>query len=68
MQKIIINFQLIRNYLKEHNLTIKQFCKICDIKYYNYRQLKLSDGNLKGEVLFKIGKRANIKLKDLIGY
>ena len=67
MKKLNINFKLIKDYLKEHNLTIKQFCKICDIKYYNYTQLRLGDGNIKAEVLFKLCKTTNIRLKALIG-
>lgn len=67
-EKISINFTLIKNHLKDNNLTIKYFCKLCNIKYYNYRQLMLGDGNIKGEVLFKIGKITNIKLKDLIEF
>ena len=68
MRKININFKLIKNYLKGNRLTVKQFCSKCNIKYYNYRQLMLGDGNVKGDVLFKVGKFTNIRLKDLIGY
>ncbi|MBQ7797789.1 MAG: helix-turn-helix transcriptional regulator [Clostridia bacterium] len=68
MKKTFINTELIKKYINQHKLTIKQFCKLCDIKYYNYRQLMLGDGNIKGEVLFRISKITNIRLKDLVGY
>lgn len=68
MKKININFKFITNYINENNLTIKQFCKLCDIKYYNYRQFMLCDGNIKADVLFKVCKTINIKLKDLVGF
>ena len=68
MKKTFINTELIKKYINQHKLTIKQFCKFCDIKYYHYRQLMLGDGNIKGEVLFRISKITNIRLKDLVGY
>lgn len=68
MKKIDINFKLIEDYLKDKDLTIKAFCTNCKIKYYNYRQLALGDGNVNIEVLYKIGYFTKIKMKDLIGF
>ncbi len=68
MNKINVNFHLIKDYLKQNHLTIKEFCKACNIKYYNYRQLMLGDGNIKAGKLYKICFVTKLYLKDLIKY
>ena len=68
MKKLDVNFKLIQDYLKHNDLTVKAFCKKCGIKYYNYRQLALGDGNVNGKVLYRVGYFTKIKIKDLIGY
>lgn len=66
MNNLTFNINVIKNYLKENNLTIKKFCKICNIKYYNYRQMIKNDFNIYSNVLYKVCRTINIKLADLI--
>lgn len=68
MKKIDINVTLIKDYLNEHNLTVKEFCEKCEIKYYAYRQLMLGDANISVETLYRIGYITKIRMEDLINY
>lgn len=65
--KIHVNIGIVKNYLLDNDLTIKKFCKLCNIKYYNYRQLALGHGKIKIEVVYKMCKTIGIKSKDLLG-
>ena len=67
MKKIFIKTSLITDYIKGNNLTIKQFCQICNIKYYNYSQIMRCNGNVKVDILYMICKVASIKLDELLG-
>lgn len=67
MKKIYINIEIIKKYLKTNNLTIKKFCELCGIKYYNYRQLINQEGRVNAQVLYKIAITTNIKVKDMVG-
>ena len=67
MKKIFIKTELITNYIKANNLTIKQFCEVCNIKYYNYLQLMKGDGNIKIDVLYRLCKTTSIILNELVG-
>jgi len=63
---ITFKCEIIKNYLKTNNLTIKKFCQMCEIKYYNFRQIMANNLNVTSTVFYKICKTMNIKLKDLI--
>ena len=66
MEKLI-KTELIKNYLADNCLTIKRFCEICDIKYYNYQQIMKQDGRVKAGVIYKVVKLLKIKMRDLLG-
>lgn len=66
MQNLTFNYEIIKDYLIENHLTIKQFCQLCNIKYYNFRQIAKNDLNVRSNVLYKICKTMNMKLRDII--
>lgn len=56
--------EVIMQYIKEHNLTKKEFCKLCNIgKSTLYRVLKGENGY---DPLFKIAFATKIPMKDLL--
>lgn len=66
MKKIIINTDLIKRYIRDNNLTIKEFCKKCDITYSSY--LRIMKGVLKKfKPFYNIAIAINVSLNDLLG-
>lgn len=66
MVKINLNAKVIRDYIKEHNLTIKKFCEKCNITYYNYRQIIKNDTAILSHVLFNIIDTINVPLDAIL--
>ena len=66
MKNIVFKTEIINNYLKTNNLTIKKFCERCNIKYYNFRQIMKNDLNVYSSIIYRVCKTMNIKLADLI--
>ena len=67
MKKVRINFKFIKKYLRDNNLSIKQFCKMCDITYYNYKQFEKNDLKLKANLLYNVAKLINVSVNNLLG-
>ena len=66
MKKIIINTNLIKKYIKDNNLTTKEFCKKCDITYSSY--LKIMKSKIKRfKPIYNVSIVLNVKLKELLG-
>ena len=66
MENLTFNHEIVKTYLKENHLTIKEFCKICNIKYYNFRQIMKNDLNIYSNVLYRVCKTTKIKLDNLL--
>lgn len=66
MTRLVINSKIIKDYLKENDFTIKKFCEVYNIKYYNYRQITKNDLNVRSKVLYKVCKTINVKLANFI--
>lgn len=61
-----VNTELIDNYRKENNLTVKQFCKKCDITKYAYYKFMKSQLNIPISILYNIVVTTNLYCKDLL--
>ena len=66
MIKIRLNGKIVRDYIKDNNLTIKKFCEMCDIKYYNYRQIMKNDTNILTSILFKVIDTMGVGFGDIV--
>lgn len=66
MKNLIINSNIIYDYLRKNNLSVKKFCKICNISYYQFHKMLTNISGVYSNVLFNVCKTMNIKLKDLI--
>ena len=60
--------EVVINYIKEKELTITQFCKICKISYYRFSQFIKSDYNITVPPLIKMANVLNVNLIDLLGF
>lgn len=60
-----LNIFIIRKYIKENRLTIKQFCAMCKISYKTLRKLLKGQQNVKISSLFKIARTLKIELYKL---
>lgn len=59
---------VIVNYIKKNGLTIKQFCKHCEITYYRFNQFMKSDYNITVPPLIKMADFLKVNLIDLLGF
>ena len=60
----IINFELIENYIKEYNLTVKKFCELSKISVTLYYKLK-NNKNTLITAYYKIARTMNIPIHIL---
>lgn len=60
-----LNINLITNYIKNNNLTIKQFCTMCNISLYTYKTL-IKCQNIKISKLVKIVKIIGCSLDSML--
>ena len=66
MKKLFINTNLIKKYIKDNNLTTREFCKKCDITYSSY--LKIMKSTIKRfKPIYNVSIVLNVKLKELLG-
>lgn len=57
--KIKLNLELIKNYPKEHGISIKQFCQNCGISYRVYRKIVAHKTNVRIDAVY--GLAAGLK-------
>ena len=55
-----INAKIIELYIKENNLSIAEFCKLCKISPSTYKRIK-DNKDFRLNALFKIAKIMNLK-------
>lgn len=55
-----INTKLIISYLKDNNLSIRKFCKLCQISSSTYGRI-MGKGNCRINAVFKIARVLNIR-------
>lgn len=55
---------MIISYLKENDLSVRQFCRLCKICPSTYKKI-MTEGNCKISAVFKISKAMNIRPSQL---
>lgn len=58
--------EIITNYRKENNLTIKQFCRKCKISAAVYYKIMHNQLNVRASAVVRVAKELNVRLDDLI--
>ncbi len=66
MKEIYLDSKVMQDYIKTHNLTIKKFCEMCNITYYNYRQIVKNDTSVLTSVLFNVIETINVPLGAIL--
>ncbi|MBQ7880579.1 MAG: hypothetical protein IJ358_01890 [Clostridia bacterium] len=67
MKEITINVEIIKEYIKQNNLSVKEFCEKCNISYYSYLKLMRKE-LVKVRVLYNISILLDVRLVDLINF
>ena len=62
------NTEIVKDFIKEKGLTVKQFCKLYEIPYYRFNQFMKSDFNITVPPLIKMADVLNVNLIDLLGF
>jgi len=66
MKEIYLDGKIMQDYIKVNNLTIKKFCEMCNIKYYNYRQIMKNDTKVLISVLFNVVETIGVPLSEIV--
>lgn len=61
MLKDVIKTEIFENYMKEHNLTKTNFCKLCGINVSTFNRI-VSRQNFRISALFKIAKVIKVEV------
>lgn len=64
--KVNIKTELITNYIKLNNLTIKEFCKRCQISQKTYYRIMHGETNIRISSMYKILVQTNLLCKDIL--
>ena len=64
MKKTIkaINLNLIKDYISQNNLTIKEFCKLSNISTYRYHKIMSGDINFDIRIILRFAEIMNIEI------
>ncbi|MGN1200699.1 MAG: helix-turn-helix domain-containing protein [Candidatus Caccovivens sp.] len=63
------NKEILENFMKEHNLTKKQFAKFCEISVTTLNKLLSENvGNLRMDTMHNLLKHLKVSAKDLFGF
>ena len=62
---IRFNIDLIENYIKKHNLSKKEFCRLCGISCFVLQKIFKQQNNINIIALFKIAKVLGIKISEI---
>lgn len=62
----VFKIEVVKDYLRENMLTIKEFCKLAGIKPYNYRQFMTQDLNITVPNVLKIARAMGVHILDLL--
>ena len=65
MKQRHFNYKVMQNYIKEKGITIKKFCEMCKITYYQYRQVVKDDIKVFVSVLYKISLVVDIPFCEM---
>lgn len=56
----------IYEYMKKHNLTKKEFCKLCEISVGVLRKIEKGQTNFSSLAMIKIAKVTGLKISDIV--
>lgn len=56
---------LINKYMRENNITKREFCKKCKISHSQLKRMYKNDFDFYIESLYKVCKLLNVELKDM---
>lgn len=63
--KITFKKELFKNFMKENNLSVTKFCKLCKIDVSVYYKIMNDKTNFRINVLFKIAKVLKIQVYQM---
>lgn len=66
MVRLMININIILNYINEHNLSKKEFAKLCNISRTTLYKLLNNDANITLCTIIRIAKATNISISSFV--
>lgn len=63
--KLTIKTELITNYIKQNNLTIKEFCEKCQISQHTYYRIMKGNTHINIRIMYRILVQTN-PLQDIL--
>lgn len=63
--KNTFKIELIKNYIKENNLTVNKFCKICNVKKHVYYKILHNKLNFDANNIFRIARILEIQVHEI---
>lgn len=63
--EVLVNIELIENYIAKNNITKKQFAKICQISLQDLTKVLDNHSDFSIDLLFNIAKTMQIQIKDI---
>lgn len=61
-----IKTELITNYIKQNGLTIKEFCKLCNISQNSYYRIMNGKTNIRILTFYRILVKINVRCGDIL--
>lgn len=58
--------EFFENYMRENNLSVKEFCKLCKIDVRVYNKIMNNKTNIRIKSLVKIARALNVKVSQFI--
>lgn len=66
--KLTIKTELITNYIRQNNLTVKEFCKQCQISQKTYYRIMNGETKIRIITMYKILVQTKILCDDILIY
>ena len=63
-----IKVDKIKKFLKDHNMTNKEFCERCGISNFVLKKILADETNFGVNVIFRVASFMNVKVSSLINY
>ncbi len=60
------NIQIMKQFMKENNLTVKEFCKLCGVSYSIYKKILNHQLNMRSSNCIKVVKVLNTTFDDFL--
>lgn len=63
--KTVININLIKDYIKDNNLTNPEFCKLCKISALTFERIMKDDLEVDLTAIFRISRILDVRLCEM---